>query len=100
MVSQITQMAAQESYTEEMEELIAELNATKSRITLRRTIQQSTVSTRNRLSEVLESFKEVRNPPIKYDDYIVRRLIDCVRVLSSGSIEIEYLSGLKQVVTL
>ena len=100
LVSQITQIAAQESYTEEMEKLIAELNAAKSRITLRRTIQQSTASARNRLSEVLEALEEVRNQPIKYDDYIVRRLIECVRVLSTGSVEIEYLSGLKQVVAL
>lgn len=93
-------MAAQESYAEEMEELIAELNATKSRITLRRTIQQSTASARNRLSEVLEALEEVRNQPIKYDDYIVRKLIECVRVLSTDNIEIEYLSGLKQVATI
>ena len=93
-------MAAQESYAEEMEELIAELNATKSRITLRRTIQQSTASARNRLSEVLEALEEVRNQSIRYDDYIVRRLIECVRVLSTGSVEIDYLSGLKQVVAL
>lgn len=93
-------MAAKESYTEAMGKLITELNATKSRITLRRTIQQSTASARDRLSEVLEALEEVRNQPINYDDYIVRKLIECVRVLSTGSIEIEYLGGLKQVVAI
>lgn len=100
MVNQITQMAAQESYTEEMEKLITELNAAKSRISTRRTIQHSTASARSRLSEVVEALEEVRNQPIKFDDYIVRKLIECVRVLSTDNIEIEYLSGLKQVVAL
>ena len=93
LVFKITEAASSGSYTEEMAEMVKELNAIKKRIAERNQQESAASASDLRLKEVIQAINAIKDSAIEYDDGIARKLIDCVRVLSADEIEITFKGG-------
>lgn len=100
LISQITQSAASGSYSEEMAAMVTELNEVKQRLAAQKAKQKAETIADSRMEEVLSALEEVKDRPCKFDNYLVRRVIECVRVLSMKEIEIIFKGGLTKTVPL
>ena len=90
LVGKITDAASSGSYTSEMAELVEELNAVKQRITEKKKTSQDSAASVQRLSEVTKAIDGLKGCSIPFDNHIVRKLIDCICVLSADEIEITF----------
>ena len=90
LVAKITAAASTGSYTNEMAALVSELNAVKQRIAGKKQKSKVSEATLYRLSEVTNVIDSIRGSDIQYDNVIVRRLIECVRVMAPDEIEITF----------
>lgn len=90
LVARITEAAGNGSYTEEMAALVKELNEVKQRIADHEQKKKANGIMEHRLAEVTEAINGLRETDIRYSDDLVRRLIDCVRVMSAEEIEISF----------
>ena len=93
LVALITAAASCGNYTEEMAALVNELNTVKERIAVERQQSQARIAHANRLSEVTEAINCLQIQDIKYDDALVRKLVECIRVISAEAIEISFKCG-------
>ena len=90
LVARITEAAGSGSYTGEMAALVKELNEVKQRIADHKLKKKENGIMEQRLEEVTEAINCLKETDIRYSDDLVRRLIDCVRVMSAEEIEISF----------
>ena len=93
LVAQITTAASIGSFTDEMAEMVKELNTVKERIAAKRETGQSKNKLVNRFTEIKGAIDSLHIQNIQYDDATVRKLIDCIHIRSSDEIEITFLDG-------
>ena len=96
LVARITKAAGSGSYTDEMAALVKELNEVKQRIATHEQQKKANGIMEHRLAEVTEAINGLKETDIRYSDDMVRRLIDCVRVLSAEEIEVTFKGGAKR----
>ena len=73
-----------------MAALVKELNEVKQRIADHKQKKKENGVMEQRLEEVTEAINCLKETDIHYSDDLVRRLIDCVRVMSAEEIEIRF----------
>ena len=73
-----------------MAALVKELNEVKQRIAERTQKKKENGIMELRLAEVTDAINGLKETDIRYSDDLVRRLIDCVRVISAEEIEISF----------
>ena len=93
LVCKITEAAGCGEYTEEMAALIKELNEVKQRITAKKQQKNDNAAAQLRLAEISQAIEELQGVAIQYDDTIIRKIVDCVRVLSASEIEVCFKGG-------
>ena len=76
--------------------LVKELNEVKQRIATHEQQKKANGIMEHRLAEVTEAINGLKETDIRYSDDLVRRLIDCVRVLSAEEIEVTFKGGAKR----
>ena len=90
LVAKITAAASSGSYTGEMAALVRELNAIKQRIAEKKQKSRVSETALQRMSDVTETIDSISDAVIQYDNVIVRKLIECIRVISADEIEIVF----------
>ena len=90
LVAKITAAASSGSYTGEMAALVSELNAIKQRIAEKKQKSRVSETALQRMSDVTETIDSISDAVIQYDNVIVRKLIECIRVISADEIEIVF----------
>lgn len=90
LVAQIANAAKDGSYTDEMSAMIKELNAVKQQIAEKERAAESSAAAAQRLAEVTDAINQLQEAEIQYDDILVRKLIDCIRVMPEGELEITF----------
>ena len=82
-----------EEHDIEFRELSAEIELTKSRINTIRESLNATDSAKDRMNQIQEIIDERSEHPLKYDDAIVRQMIECIKVYHDGKLEIIFGGG-------
>lgn len=90
LVAKITAAASNGSFTGEMAALVSELNAVKQRIAEKKQKSRVPETALQRMSDITETIDSISGSAIQYNDTIVRRLIECIRVISADEIEIVF----------
>ena len=90
LVAKITDAASSGGYTGEMAALVSELNAIKQRIAEKKQKSRVSETALQRMSDVTETIDGISDAAIQYDDTIVRKLTECIRVISADEIEIVF----------
>lgn len=100
LVSKITDAASGGSYTEEMAALVKELDEVKKRLAEKKEKDQTNNAMAHRLKEVIEAIDSLKETDIQFRNDLVRKLIECVRVMPTGEIEVSFIGGVKKTVPL
>lgn len=90
LVAKITAAASSGGYTGEMAALVSELNTVKQRIAEKKQRSKATDAVMQRMSDVTETIDSISDSSIQYDNTLVRKLIECIRVISVHEIEIVF----------
>ena len=96
LVSKITDAASGGSYTEEMAALVKELDEVKKRLAEKKEKDQTNNAMAHRLKEVIEAIDSLKETDIQFSNDLVRKLIECVRVMPTGEIEVSFIGGVKK----
>ena len=73
-----------------MAALVSELNTVKQRIATKKQRSKATDAAMQRMSDVTEAIDSISDSAIQYDNTLVRKLIECIRVISVHEIEIVF----------
>lgn len=90
LVAKIAAAASSGSYTSEMAALVGELNAIKQRIAEKTQKSRASETALQRMSDVTEAIDSISDSAIQYDNTLVRKLIECIRVISVHEVEIVF----------
>lgn len=100
LIQAITKAASSGEYSAEMQSMVDELNSIKSVIAKKKAKQTSAEKSAGRLDEILEAVDSLKNQPIEFDNQAIRKLIDCIKVLSKNEILIIFKGGIERTINL
>lgn len=84
----------------EFARLSQEIAETKKRIAEKKARQMAAGANQDRMNEVLNTLNALQNHPIDYDDKAVRKLIDCIKVISKTELLVIFKGGIEKTVTM
>lgn len=76
-----------------LEQVIKEKREIQNRLDQYKKQQESVKKAKSRLDEIYDVIDILKNHPMSYDDYIVRQVIDCIKVIDVNTIQIMLKSG-------
>ena len=76
--------------------LSQQIAETKKYIADKKAMQAAMSTNKSRMNEVLNILDSLKNHPIEYDDYAVRQLIECVKVVSKNELLIIFKGGIEK----
>ena len=88
LIQTITDAASGGEYTAEMQALAEELKTVKATIAEKKARQTTTQESESRIDEIMEALERLKHEPITLDNQALRKLIDCIRVMSKDEIRI------------
>ena len=100
LIQAITQAAKTGHFTAEMEGMVEELNRLKAVIKDKKSKQSSTEKSTKRMEEIMVTIEELKDTPIAFDNYAIRQIIDCIKVISEDEITIIFKGGFERTVPL
>ena len=77
-----------------------ELKRVKATIAEKKAQQTTAKESSERISEIMEALERLKHEPITLDNQALRKLIECIRVLSKGEIQIIFKGGFERNVPL
>ena len=93
LIQAITDAASGGEYTAEMQALTEELKTVKATIAEKKARQTGAQESETRIDEIMEALEHLKHEPITLDNQALRKLIDCIRVMSKDEIQIIFKSG-------
>ena len=93
LIQAITDAASGGEYTAEMQALTEELKTVKATIAEKKARQTGAQESETRIDEIMEALEHLKHEPITLDNQALRKLIDCIRVISKDEIQIIFKSG-------
>ena len=93
LIQAITDAASGGEYTAEMQILAEELKTVKATIAEKKSRQTTAQESAGRINEIMEALERLKHEPITLDNQALRKLIDCIRVMSKDEIQIIFKSG-------
>ena len=100
LIQAITQAASTGRFTAEMEEMVEELNRLKAIIKDKKGKQSGSEKSTKRMEEIMVTIEELKDTPIAFDNYAIRQIIDCIKVMSEDEITIIFKGGFERTVPL
>ena len=93
LIQAITDAASGGEYTAEMQKMAEELKTVKATIAEKKARQTDAQESETRIDEIMEALEHLKHEPITLDNQALRKLIDCIRVMSKDEIQIIFKSG-------
>ncbi len=100
LIQAITEAASSGEYSAEMQSMVDELNRIKSIIAEKKVKQTSAKKSAGRLDEILEAVDLLKDQPIEFNNQAIRKLIECIKVISKNEILIIFKGGFEKNVPL
>ena len=100
LIQAITQAAKTGQFTAEMEGMVEELNRLKAVIKDKKSKQSGSEKSTKRMEEIMVTIEELKDTPIAFDNYAIRQIIDCIKVISEDEITIIFKGGFERTVPL
>ena len=100
LIQAITQAAKTGQFTAEMEGMVEELNRLKAVIKDKKSKQSVSEKSTKRMEEIMVTIEELKDTPIAFDNYAIRQIIDCIKVISEDEITIIFKGGFERTVPL
>ena len=93
LIQAITDAASSGEYTAEMQKMAEELKVVKATIAEKKARHTGAQESETRIDEIMEALERLKHEPITLDNQALRKLIDCIRVMSKDEIQIIFKSG-------
>ena len=100
LIQAITEAAKTGHFTAEMEGMVEELNRLKAVIKDKKGKQSGSEKSTKRMEEIMVTIEELKDTPIAFDNYAIRQIIDCIKVMSEDEITIIFKGGFERTVPL
>lgn len=96
LIQSITKAASKGEYSAEMQNMVEKLNRIKSIIAEKKSKQTSAEKSAERIDEILKAVDSLKDQPIEFNNQAVRKLIDCIKVISKDEILIIFKGGIER----